>query len=205
MRIKIHEHAARRYVLSCYISQGRPSLNFEWSKKIEQIEGEWLEVETDYLFSDQFNTVSIPGISDNGLRIMNVLVSEIENDARLNPVYDFVSDILTENKNLVWELVDAKWNRLQDVQFLNKWSWVNIWRLATVQGYDLSHDDIDIADAILHGKMHKCTPIEPLIDRDNNNFYFSQLSDKYGYEQCRDDGVLDLDGVNDDKSYARCL
>ncbi len=200
MRIKIHEHAHRRYVLSCYISRGRPQLNWDWAKKIEQIGGQWLEVETDYLFSDQFNTVPVEGVSEKGLRISNVLVAEIENDARLNPVFDFVDGILTDNPGLVRELVDAKWYNPLHNELLDKWQWVNTWKLATKRGFNLTHDDIDIADKIIHGHMHKCTPVEPLICRDNNNveFYYSKLSDKYGYEQCRDDGVLDLIGESND-------
>lgn len=193
MIIKIHEHAAKRYVLTCYLSQGRPSLNWEWRDKIKEIEGEWLEVETDYLFSGQFNTVPIPGISDKGLRIMNPLVVEIENDARLAPVHEFVEGVLLDNSGLVRELVEAKWNNPQDVNFLDKWSWVNIWKLAATQSYDLSHDDIDLADRVIHGKQHKCTPIEPLVSLANGNvykqFYFGQLS--YRFDEMKILGVLD--------------
>jgi len=54
----------------------------EWEKMLEAIEGQWLEVETEHLFRDQFNTAPIPGISENGMRIMIEDISEIEDDIR---------------------------------------------------------------------------------------------------------------------------
>jgi hypothetical protein len=41
-----------------------------------------LEVDTEYLFSDQYNTVPIPGISENGLRLMDEDITEVIDDAR---------------------------------------------------------------------------------------------------------------------------
>jgi hypothetical protein len=34
---------------------------------LKVIDGAWVEVETEYLFTDQFNTVPIPGVTDLGM------------------------------------------------------------------------------------------------------------------------------------------
>lgn len=49
---------------------------------LEKIKGQWVEVETEHLFADQFNTVPIPGVSEQGLRLMIEDVEEIEDDVR---------------------------------------------------------------------------------------------------------------------------
>jgi len=56
--------------------------NFGWMKTLDKISGKILEVETEYLFSDQYNTVAIEGVSENGLRVMEELVDEVINDKR---------------------------------------------------------------------------------------------------------------------------
>ena len=43
---------------------------------------DWLEVETEHLFSDQFNTAPIQNVSENGVRIMIEDVVEIKDDVR---------------------------------------------------------------------------------------------------------------------------
>lgn len=50
---------------------------------LEAVQGKWIEVETKHLFSDQFNTVPIPGVSELGMRIMMESVEEIEDDVRI--------------------------------------------------------------------------------------------------------------------------
>ena len=49
---------------------------------LKQIEGMIVEVETEQLFKDQFNTVPVPNVSENGLRIMQNLVKEVIDDIR---------------------------------------------------------------------------------------------------------------------------
>ena len=63
---------------------GRASglLSPDWKRMMQAIQGQWIEVETDHLFEDQFNTVPIPGVSESGLRVMESDVAEIRNDAR---------------------------------------------------------------------------------------------------------------------------
>ncbi len=78
MRIKIKENASSVYLRDLH----RTPINWEWAETLTKIQGKWLVVETDFLFRDQFNTPPIDGVSDIGLRIMENLVSEVENDAR---------------------------------------------------------------------------------------------------------------------------
>jgi hypothetical protein len=54
-----------------------------WYGKMERIRGKTVEVETKYLFRDQFNTVPIRGVSESGLRIMMKDVERIIDDARI--------------------------------------------------------------------------------------------------------------------------
>jgi hypothetical protein len=49
---------------------------------MEQVQGMTLKVETDFLFIDQYNTRSIPGVSDVGLRVMANVVVGIVDDIR---------------------------------------------------------------------------------------------------------------------------
>ena len=64
------------------VHDGGASYN-SYRQKINEVAGCWLEVDTKFLFSDQFNTVSgkHPG---NNLRIMLRNVAEIKNDIRIN-------------------------------------------------------------------------------------------------------------------------
>jgi len=49
---------------------------------LKKVQGQWLEVETDHLFDDQYNTPPVPGVSELGLRVMDHSVAEIEGDVR---------------------------------------------------------------------------------------------------------------------------
>lgn len=49
---------------------------------LQQIKGKTIQVDTKFLFSDQFNTVPIPGISQRGIRIMERYVEKIIDDIR---------------------------------------------------------------------------------------------------------------------------
>jgi len=86
MRIKINDKAAFNYVRRCY-QHAHPSCGMQlhspkWEAMLEKVQGQWLTVETDYLFNDQFNTVPIPGVSTLGMRIMQSDVVAIEDDIR---------------------------------------------------------------------------------------------------------------------------
>ncbi len=69
-----------------YIRREPMTVNWDWVNKLKEIEGKLIEVETEFLFEDQFNTVPIPGVSEGGMRIMQNVVEEIIDDERLNKV-----------------------------------------------------------------------------------------------------------------------
>ena len=79
MRIRIKSNAVSVY---CREFRGAAIPNLQWAEILRKIEGKWLEVETKYLFKDQFNTAPVPEVSESGLRIMENCVAEVENDAR---------------------------------------------------------------------------------------------------------------------------
>jgi len=85
MRVKVHLNASTNYYHRCY-RHARPDCEMlhrlEFAKMLEAVEGQWLEVETEYLFSDQFNTVPIPGVSENGLRLVVADIVDIQGDVR---------------------------------------------------------------------------------------------------------------------------
>ena len=54
----------------------------EWYDKLKAVAGKTLEVETAYLFKDQFNTAPVEGVSEIGLRIMATSVEEVIDDER---------------------------------------------------------------------------------------------------------------------------
>lgn len=66
----------------------RPSVSFssgeDYRKRVLAIGGEWLHVETEHLFNDQFNCENEnPAEFENGLRIYQSMVQDIENDVRI--------------------------------------------------------------------------------------------------------------------------
>lgn len=107
MRIHVRTGAAMAYVHRCY-RHAHPQCGMlhkpEWVETLKKIENTWVEVETDHLFSDQFNTVPIPGVSEQGLRLMIEDVTEIEDDVRIGVVkcsycfgYDYNHDGFCDN------------------------------------------------------------------------------------------------------------
>ena len=56
--------------------------NMEWLNILSKVAGKTLEVETEYLFKNQYNTAPIPGVNENGLRIMSESVEKVINDIR---------------------------------------------------------------------------------------------------------------------------
>lgn len=59
---------------------GKNESNF-YSQLLE-VAGTEIEVETEYLFRNQFNTVPIPDISENGLRVMEEYIECVIDDER---------------------------------------------------------------------------------------------------------------------------
>lgn len=85
MKILMRDDAAKAYVQRCY-KGARADCGMlhrpEFADMLRAVQGQWIEVETDHLFRDQFNTVPIPGVSDNGLRVMVNDIQAIEDDVR---------------------------------------------------------------------------------------------------------------------------
>jgi hypothetical protein len=89
MKILIAKDASGIYHRACY-RHARPDCgmlhNPTFKKMLEAIEGQWLDVETEHLFDDQFNTGPIPGVSEYGMRIMLNCVADIQDDVRVGVV-----------------------------------------------------------------------------------------------------------------------
>ena len=79
MKIKIINHAES--LRRSRINLGQECASARWDRVIASIAGRWLEVETDFLFDNQFNTAPTEG-HDQGLRISSHYVEEIKGDAR---------------------------------------------------------------------------------------------------------------------------
>ena len=71
----------RKDVKTVYLSCRGGAYNQKWVDLIESVAGKTLEVETEYLFKDQFNVGPVDG-SENGLRIMASYVEEVIGDIR---------------------------------------------------------------------------------------------------------------------------
>lgn len=85
MEILINENAAGNYIKRCY-KNARPDAcglhNEKFYTILKNVQGKWLTVDTEHLFSDQFNTKRIDGVSGSGARIMMEDVVEIKDDVR---------------------------------------------------------------------------------------------------------------------------
>lgn len=81
MRIRIRDDAKSAYIGYMVHSCHMPYSD-EWARTLEKVQGMTIEVETEHLFVDQFNTVPIPGVSELGLRLMNNSVAEVIDDIR---------------------------------------------------------------------------------------------------------------------------
>lgn len=94
MKIRIHPDAAKRYADRRNSVIGPQGIWTEHEKRyfefLTEAAGELLEVETEYLFSDQFNTgpwrSNGKGHSDCGWRVMHHEVVEVVDDVRPSKV-----------------------------------------------------------------------------------------------------------------------
>jgi hypothetical protein len=77
MKIVMRKDASRIYAMD--------SVNYNSSfwEKLNKINGQTIEVETKYLFDNQFNTAPIEGVTESGLRIMEILVDRVIDDERV--------------------------------------------------------------------------------------------------------------------------
>jgi hypothetical protein len=85
MEILINENAAKNYITRCY-RNARPDAvglhNEGFYNILKGLQGKWVQVDTTHLFSDQFNTVVIEGVTGSGARINLADVVEIKDDVR---------------------------------------------------------------------------------------------------------------------------
>ena len=83
MKIKIKDNAASIYWAPKCNEQYVPSEHErKYRDMLELVQGKELEVETEYLFCDQYNTVPIEGVAENGMRIMEESVEYVIDDIR---------------------------------------------------------------------------------------------------------------------------
>lgn len=76
MKIKIKDNVETLYY------KNTTSPNYHYAEMLSMVEGQTLDVDTEYLFVDQYNTLPIPGVSTNGMRIFDVYVEEVIDDER---------------------------------------------------------------------------------------------------------------------------
>jgi hypothetical protein len=74
-----------------------------YRKALQALAGQWVEVETQYLFQDQFNT--------KDLRIMSRHVADIQDDVRENFVFDGWTGKKYKNRNSVSKKVRNRTNK----------------------------------------------------------------------------------------------
>lgn len=84
MRIKIHDDPVglQRARVVCGDFLWPP----EFERMMAAVAGQWVEVETNHLFRDQFNTVPVPGVSELGMRVMERDTVAVEDDERVGTV-----------------------------------------------------------------------------------------------------------------------
>ncbi len=85
MEILIHENAANNYFRRCYRGTQPNAVglhNEGFYNILKGLQGKWVKVDTTHLFTDQFNTVVIEGVTGSGARINLADVVEIKDDVR---------------------------------------------------------------------------------------------------------------------------
>lgn len=91
MKLKIKKDAGTIYIRNLYKGMRpdycAPKEAREFGDKITAVQGNTIDVETRYLWDNQFNTAPIEGISKNGLRILDFedeesIIEEVIDDVR---------------------------------------------------------------------------------------------------------------------------
>lgn len=89
MKIVLNSQASAIYVRSCYKNASPRAYglhNETFYNLLKKVDGQTLEVETNFLFIDQFNTAPIPGVSELGLRVMGNVVDKVIDDVRFGNI-----------------------------------------------------------------------------------------------------------------------
>jgi hypothetical protein len=82
MQIKIVKNAGDMYINDNTDYEGNYHGNPEWEEILFKISGKLVEVNEEELFKHEFNTLPIPDISEEGIRIPEEYVEEIIGDVR---------------------------------------------------------------------------------------------------------------------------
>jgi len=77
IKAKIKRNAAQLYVGYCAHTDNTP-VNWEYQKLLKQIENKWINLDTQYIFLNQYNTAPIPNLSKNGMRIEERYINDID-------------------------------------------------------------------------------------------------------------------------------
>ena len=80
-----------------------------YRKALQALAGQWIEVETQFLFQDQFNT--------KDLRIMASHVEDIQDDIRENFIYDWWTGNKYKNRNSLSKKVRNR-NKSDEIKYL---------------------------------------------------------------------------------------
>ncbi|KAB7662870.1 hypothetical protein [Bacillus sp. B1-b2] len=83
MKIVVRRNALELYINQHTDTQGHYTGKDNWEIIMKQIAGKELEVDTESLFKYEFNTKEIIGVSKRGIRISDLYVEQILDDARI--------------------------------------------------------------------------------------------------------------------------
>lgn len=94
MKVLISKDASAIYMRSCYKNANPRAYGLhrpEYYEKLKLIEGKECEVETDYLFADQFNIV------EENLRVMVNVVDKVIDDVRIDKYKNGYTEKMIDN------------------------------------------------------------------------------------------------------------
>lgn len=81
MRLKLRNNLADMWRARVNLAKDLNATD-SWLGVLRAVSGMTLDVDTNHLFSDQYNTVPIPGVANDGIRVMAWMVEYITDDAR---------------------------------------------------------------------------------------------------------------------------
>lgn len=82
MKIRIRKDAYEYYVQSRTDHKGNYKGSAKWEDRLLKIAGTLIEVNTKELFKYEYNTLPIPGVTKEGIRIPEDYVDEVIDDVR---------------------------------------------------------------------------------------------------------------------------
>ncbi|PHA62837.1 hypothetical protein [Bacillus wiedmannii] len=82
MKIRLKENIVQLYIEEHTDWQGNYFGEDHWEIVLGKIAGKTVEVDTEMLFKHEFNTMPIPGVSEEGIRVLEDYVDEVIDDIR---------------------------------------------------------------------------------------------------------------------------